>query len=210
MTATAEKIPQAAPSRPSIEAHEAALAGWQAKVQSLGRQMDEAQGRLDALEVEAAQAALAGEELPDMGGLESKVRALRKARVMAQEQAEAADEELAAARRQEAAEAAAATAAELVKEAAGLDDCLSELGHRLASLTKLGRRYEKLAQAGGLRRRGVDPVGPSALAGAIFHAAPEIFEALRTPRPSLDQRQPLAAYLARRHGVGPQLVEVMK
>ena len=205
----AEKIPQAEPARASIEAHETAVARWRAKVTALGQQMNEAQAKLDSLEVEAARAALEGSAMPDMGQLEAELRALKRARQMAMEAAATAEENLADARRQQAAEAAAVMAAEMVREAAGMDDTLAELGHRLAVLVRLGRQHEQLAVAGGRRhRRGSDAVSASAVAGAIFHAAPELFEVLQTPRPSHDQRQPLAVALARRHGVGPQLVEV--
>jgi hypothetical protein len=211
MTATAKKTEEPQATRPSVEAHAEAARRWRDKVAALGQELTQAQAELDAAEGAAARAALAGEELPDMGGLESKVRALRKARVMAQEHAEAAEEELAAAKREEAAEAAHAVAVQLVAEAEGLDDTLAELGHRVATLQRLGRRHSELASAAGIRRRReAHDLSPTALAGAVMHAAPEVFSVLNCPRPTSDQRRPLAEALAARHGLGPHLHEVPK
>lgn len=207
MTATAEKTaePQIRP-----EAHAEAARRWRARVAGLGEEMAQAQAALDAAEAEAAKAALEGREMPDMAGLESKVRALKRARQMAVESAEQAEELLAAAQRQEAAAAAELVATEMVGVAASVDDTLAELGHHTATLQKLGRRYNSLASAAGKRvRRGSPDISPSALAGALAHACPEIFAALQIPRPIAAQRRPLAVTLAERHGVGgPHLHEV--
>ena len=210
MTATAKKTEE--PLQPSVSAHAEAARRWKAKVASLGEDLARAQAELDAVEAAAAKAALAGEPLPDMAGLESKVRAITKARQMAQEHVDEAEEQLAEAKRQEAKEAAEVLAGQLVKEAEAVDDTLAELGHRLTALKKLGRRHGELASAAGIRRRrGADEgIRPSALAGAMLHIAPELFEVLGCARPALDQRQPLATALARLHGLAPHLHEVPK
>ena len=213
MTQAAEKTaePQAEPTRASVEAHEIAVERWRAKVADLGRQMDAAQASLDALEVEAARAAVDGRAMPEMGQHEAELRALKRARQLAQERVDAAEEDLAAARREQAAEGAARLAVELVKEAAAMDDTLSELGHRITVLARLARQHGQMAdQAGQRRRRTGFDISPTALAGAILHAAPELFEVLGTSRPNHGHRMPLATALARRHGVGPQLEEVKK
>lgn len=183
-----------------VAAHEAALAKWQGRVAVLGDQLAEAEAKLDAAETQAARAALEGQPLPEtLGQLESEIRALKRARAMASEEVLNAEAALEAARRAEAAAAADALGPKLAAEAAGLDDCLAELAHRMNTLGRLGRQHEQLARAAGRRRRAtVDGVAPSALAGAILHAAPELFQLLQIPRPPQDSRQPLAAYYTRR------------
>jgi len=208
MTATAER-PKALPNADPAAAARALAEHWRKRAAEIGGQMAETEARLEELESEAARAALEGKPLPDMGGLEAELRALKRARQLAMEKAEAAEEEEVQAKRQAAAEAAAAMLPRLVAEAAAMDDVLAELGHRLATLSRLARQQEQLAQAGGQRRRRTpDAVSPSALAGAILHSAPELFELLQFPRPSHDSRAPLAVHLSRRHGLGPQLHEV--
>ena len=209
--AAAEKAPEPQAEggeRLHPEAYAEAARKWRAKAADLGEQMGLAQAELDKVEGEAAKAALEGREMPDTGAYESKLRALKRARQMAVEAAEQAEEGLAAAKRAEAKDAAAAVAVQLVAEASGLDDCLAELGHRTATVQRLGRRHAELMTAAGGRRRVSDGISPSALAGAIVHAAPEVFAALGAPRPTAAQRQPLAEALAQRHGLAPAIREV--
>ena len=208
MNATAQKQAPETP-RPSIEAHEESLRRWTAKVAALGEDLAKTEAELEQLETQAAQAALEGKKLPDMGDVASRARAIKRARVLAQEHAEEAEEALTSARQAEAQAAAAVVAAEIAREAAGLDDVLSELGHRVATLNKLGQRHNALmAAAGGRRRRERNPIRASDLAGAILHFAPEVFDALETPRPNHNQRKPLADAMAARYGPRPHLEEV--
>jgi hypothetical protein len=207
VTTESPEAPKAATHIDPASAAKALATHWRGRAAEIGASMAEAQTRLEELEGEAATAALEGQPLPEMGGLEAELRALKRARQLAMEKAEMADEEAAAARRASAAEAAAALAPRLVAEAAALDDCLAELGHRLTTLARLARQQDQLARAGGVqRRRSADAISISALAGAILHNTPELFELLQCPRPTQDSRQPLAAHMARRHGLGPQEV----
>jgi hypothetical protein len=214
MTTTTAERPEAEAPKPATQTDPAAAAKalavhWNARAAELWEQMAEAQRRLEALEAEAAQAALDGQPLPSVADAEAALRALKRARQLAMERAAMADEEEQAAKRATAAEAAAALAPKLVAEGAGIDDCLAELGHRLTVLRRIARQHDQLAAEGGMRRRrGAEPVRASELAGAIMHHAPELADILQFPRPSLDSRQPLAVHLARRHGLGPQLEEV--
>lgn len=203
----AEDTTEAKPTAPGAGFHEAAIQRWTSKVASLGEDMAKAQARLDALEVEAAQAALDGKPMPTaMGQVEAELRALKRARQMAQEEIGKAEEALTQLRRDEAREAAAAVAAQLEAEAAALDDTLAEVGHRLTVLSRLGQQYDRLASTAVLRRRrGALAISPTAVAGAVMAAAPELLEILGSPRPSHDARRPLAVAMARRHG--PQLVK---
>lgn len=213
MTAQTAIVAEDTPAKPTtlpVTTHEAAVKGWQSRIASLGEELAKAQAELEEAETAAAKAVMEGHPLPDsIGPLESKVRTLHKARQMATEQLEEAEANLTAARRQEAADAAALIAPKLVEEAAALDDTLAELGHRLTTLTRLATQHARLADAAGLRRRrAADPISPTALAGAVFTAAPELFELLQTPRPPQDSRVPLAVHMGRRHGTGPQIHEV--
>jgi hypothetical protein len=191
-----------------VATHEQAVQGWRDRIAALGDQLGAATADLENAETEAAKAALAGEPMPDtLGPLESKVRTLKKARAMAAEELALAEDALQTARRTEAKEAAALLAPKLVAEAAGLDDCLAELGHRLTVLRRLAVQYNQQASAAGLRRRQADAISPTAVAGAVAASAPELLEIVQAPRPSIDARKPLAAYYTGRFGLGPHEVQ---
>jgi len=76
-TATAKR-PEALPNADPAAAARALAEHWRQRAAEIGEQMATTQARLETLETEAARAALEGEPLPDMGGLETELRALKR------------------------------------------------------------------------------------------------------------------------------------
>lgn len=179
--------------KPAPEAPQDAVQHWRGRVAQLENDIIEAEAALATLEAAAGQAALDGEPLPDIASAEAALRALKRAKVLAEENVERAEADLTAEQRKQHAAAASKLAAERLHAAKQIDAALEQLERHLATFDRLGQHWKEQARLAGGRVRPGNPAGSSRLAGAILAQAPTLFAALGADRPPHAQRQPLAA-----------------
>lgn len=165
---------------------------WKDRITDLESKIKAQQDSLDDLEFQAAQAALEGNPLPDMGAAESTLRALKRAKAMAEEQLKMAEAEATEEQRATHRAAASKLAAERVASAKEIDATLAKLEGQLTHFDKLGQHWKEQARLGGHHIRPGRPTSPSRVAGAVMAQAPKLFEMLGSERAPTSLRQPLA------------------
>lgn len=166
---------------------------WESRKADLGAQIAKAQAALEAIETEAAEAALEGKALPDVAQVEAELRALKRARALAHEHVLQCEAETRAAEQAEAREAAAKLAKERVAAAEEVDRLFKEVGKAINTYTAISARWADTARRGGIRlRRSSEELRGSRLAGVLLHHVPLLFEGLGIERPPHGLRGSLA------------------
>jgi hypothetical protein len=166
---------------------------WESRKVDLGAQIAKVQAQLEAIEDEAAQAALDGQELPDVSKVEAELRALKRARALAHEHVLQCEAATRAAEQAEAREAAAQLAQERIAAAEAVDDLFRQLAAALNAYAALSTRWADTARRGGIQlRRSSEELRGARLAGVLLHHLPLLFEGLGIERPPRGIRGPLA------------------
>jgi hypothetical protein len=166
---------------------------WESRKVDLGAQIAKVQAQLEAIEDEAAQAALDGQELPDVSKVEAELRALKRARALAHEHVLQCEAATRAAEQAEAREAAAQLAQERIAAAEQVDKLFKEVGQAIATYAALSARWADTARRGGIQlRRSSEELRGARLAGVLLHHLPLLFEGLGIERPPRGIRGPLA------------------
>lgn len=168
---------------------------WESRKADLGAQIAKAQSALEAIETDAANAALEGKPLPDVSQAEAKLRALKRARALAHEHVLQCEAETRAAEQAEAREAAKKLAQERMAAAEAVDKLFKEAATAINTYTAISTRWADATRRGGVRlRRSSEELRGSRLAGVLLHHVPLLFEGLGIERPPHGLRGPLAAY----------------
>ena len=168
---------------------------WESRKADLGAQIAKAQAALEAIETDAAEAALEGKPLPDVAQVEAELRALKRARALAHEHVQQCEAETRAAEQSEAREAAKRLAQERVAAAEEVDKIFRQAGQAIHAYTAISARWADATRRGGVRlRRSSEELRGSRLAGVLLHHVPLLFEGLGIERPPHGLRGSLAAY----------------
>lgn len=168
---------------------------WQGRATDLAEQIAKAQAKLEAIETDAAEAALEGRELPSVVEAEAELRALKRARVLAQEHITQCEAEARAAEQAEALEAAKKLAQERIAAAEAVDELFVKLAAAINTYSAISTRWADATRRGGIRlRRSAEELRGARLAGTLLYHLPFVFEGLGAPRPPHNTREPLAAH----------------